>query len=205
MNREPTNRPAGQGQLETTAELLTRVRAGDDNALNRLIGIFAPMLRRWACGRMPASARGQADTDDLVQITLIRVSKKIEGIEARQPGAFLAYLRRSLLNNMRNEIRRAGRRPTGEPPVVELRDEAPSPLERAIGKPALLAYEAALDKLSEDQKAAVILRIELGCKHREIAELLGSPSPNAARMLVSRALVRLADLVEEGAVRDAIK
>jgi RNA polymerase sigma-70 factor (ECF subfamily) len=154
---------------------------------------------------LPASARGQADTDDLVQLTLIRVSERIEGIEARRPGAFLAYLRRSVLNNMRNEIRRAARRPAGEPPAVELPAEAPSPLERAIGKPALRAYEEALEKLSENQRAAVILRIELGCKHREIAEMLGSPSPNAARMLVSRALVRLADLIDEGAIRNAVE
>ena len=77
-----------------------------------------------------------------------------------------------------------------------------SPLERAIGRGAVEAYEEALEELNEDQKAAVILRIELGCKHREVAELLGSPSANAARMLVSRAILRLSEVLNERSLRD---
>lgn len=198
----PANEPGRGADLETTAELLTRVRAGDARALNSLIGTYAPMLERWAHGRLPASARGLSDTDDLVQITLVRVLDHVERFKARHPGAFFAYLRRSLLNNLRNEVRRASSRPQGNTPAGELTDPGPSPLEQAIGGRALHAYEAALEKLTEEQQAAVILRIELGCKHREIAEMLGSPSPNAARMLVTRALLKLVDSIDEDAIRN---
>ena len=40
------------------------------------------------------------------------------------------------------------------------------------------------------------MRVELGSSYPEIAGVLGSPSPNAARMVVSRALVRLAEMMD---------
>ena len=188
--------------LDTTADLLLRVRHGDGEALERLLRTFTPLLSRWAHGRLPTNARGLSDTDDLVQITLIRVLDRLKGFDARHPGAFLAYLRRALLNNMRNEIRYASRRPRGEPPHENLPQQGRSPLEQAIGQRALDAYEEALGKLGEAQKAAVILRLEMGCRYPSIAEMLGMRSANAARMTVSRALVRLADLIDEDVVRD---
>ena len=42
----------------------------------------------------------------------------------------------------------------------------------------------------------MFLRIELGFTHQEVADAIGAPSANAARMLVSRALVRLAELMD---------
>ena len=47
--------------------------------------------------------------------------------------------------------------------------------------------------LGERDREAVILRVEFGYSHEEIAEAIGSPSANAARMTVARALVRLAE------------
>ena len=41
-----------------------------------------------------------------------------------------------------------------------------------------------------------MLRIELGFTYVEIATFLGSPSANAARMVVTRALARLAEVMD---------
>jgi RNA polymerase sigma factor (sigma-70 family) len=202
MDEHPNSNAAFRRGLDSTTELLARARDGDDAAVDRLLRIYAPLLTRWAHGRLPPSARGLADTEDLVQITLIRVLGKLGTFEARHPGAFLAYLRRSLLNNLRNEMRHAAHRPRGEPPAEDLRAPGPSPLEQTIGVCALQAYEDALEQLTDDQKAAVTLRLEMGCKHEEIAELLEKPTANAARMLVFRGLVRLAELIDKDAVRD---
>ncbi len=43
----------------------------------------------------------------------------------------------------------------------------------------------------------MIARIEMGCSYAEIAEAIGKASPDAARMTVSRALVRLAQLMSD--------
>ncbi len=203
LAEDPRRSKNSSARLESTAELLVRVRGGDSGALDRLVRIYTPVMERWAHGRLPAGARGVSETQDLVQITLVRVLNQIGSFEARRPGAFLAYLRRSLLNNLRNEIRSASRRPSGELLDADtVADPGPSPLERVIGRKALEGYEAALERLSDEQKAAVIMRIELGCGNREIAELLGSPSANAARMVVSRALARLARLIDRDALED---
>jgi RNA polymerase sigma factor (sigma-70 family) len=127
---------------------------------------------------------------------------RLHTFESRHPGAFLAYLRRSLLNNLRNEIRHAAHRPQGTPLDESLPAPGPSPLERTIGIRALNAYEEALEKLTDEQKAAVTLRVEMGCKHEAIAAMLGKPTANAARMLVTRGLARLAELIDEESVHD---
>lgn len=185
------------GDLESTAELLSRVRGGDIAARERLVAQYLPMLKRWAHGRLPSSARGMVETDDLVQVALIRALDHVGEFEPRREGAFLAYLRRILLNALRDEIRRAVRRPAGDRLPEDLPDDQPSLLEQAIGREAVESYEAALMSLTEAQQEAVILRIEFGFDYQKIADAVGSPSANAAQMMVSRALLRLAQALEE--------
>ncbi len=202
MSEPPSHHDAVPERLDSTAELLGRVHEGDPEAVERLLRTYGPLLARWAHGRLPAGSRGLSDTDDLVQVTLIRVLDRMQSFESRHPGAFLAYLRRSLLNNLRNEIRHAAHRPQGEPLDEELQSAGPSPLERTIGIRALQAYEEALGQLTDEQRAAVTLRVEMGCTHEAIATMLGKPTANAARMQVARGLARLAELIDEESVRD---
>ena len=46
--------------------------------------------------------------------------------------------------------------------------------------------------MAQERESLVVMRVELGMAHEEIAEVTGSPSPNAARMRVARALADLA-------------
>jgi len=196
-----SDRGAAQGgdagasrQLESTADLLSLVRAGNAAARERLLGRYLPILRRWAHGRLPAYARDLAETDDLVQITLVRALDHLEAFEPRREGAFLAYLRSILLNSLRDEIRRVKRRPVQET-LTEETTEATRVAE-TVGIETLMAYEAALATLPESQQEAVILRVEFGFSYDEVAGAIGSPSANAARMTVTRALERLAEVME---------
>ena len=186
-----------QPSVESTSVLLARVRDGDVEARESLVGRYLPMLRRWAHGRLPGYARGAIDTDDLVQVSLLRALDKVGEFEPRHEGAFLAYLRRILLNALRDEIRRSRRRPASEALDEELPEALPSVVEQAIGKQLVERYEAALESLEERQREAVVLSIEFGYTAAEIAAAIGSPSANAARMVVSRALVRIAELLDE--------
>lgn len=192
----PEGPPAPHG-LESTAFLLERVREGDAEARERLVARFLPPLRRWAHGRLPGHARSLADTDDLVQVSLLRALDHVDGFEARREGAFLAYLRRILLNAVRDEIRRSARRPTQDLEAADLPSPEPSPLERQVGRDMLEAYEAALTRLTEAQREAVIMRLEFGYGYAQVADAIGRTTPNAARMLVARALVQLAEEMRE--------
>jgi RNA polymerase sigma-70 factor (ECF subfamily) len=183
----PTPGPA------STAALLIRMRAGEPAAREELAARYLVSLRRWAHGRLPARARDLVDTNDLVQSTLMRAFQRIQEFEPRREGAFLAYLRQILLNQIRDEARRGSRRP----PHVELEDEicnaGRSLLDDVIGRENMDRYEQALARLPESYREALILKIELGYRHREIAEAMDLPSPNAARKLVARALVSLGE------------
>jgi RNA polymerase sigma-70 factor (ECF subfamily) len=182
----------------SSLELVSRARRGDSDALERLCARYLPRLRRWAHGRLPARARGPLETDDVVQESLLRTVAQLGDFEPRHEGALLAYLRQAVMNRIRDELRRAERRPA----PAELRsghpDAAPSPLEQTIGHEAMERYEAALLRLSDEDRAAVVAKVELGGTFQELAESLGKPSADAARMAVRRALLRLAREMAHG-------
>ena len=186
---------------ESTLRLIARARAGDHEAINQLLTRHVAPLRRWARGRLPRWARDLADTDDLVQDTLLQTFKRIGDFEVRGPGALQAYLRQAIQNRVRDELRKRARRP----PSAELdeRDAAPdrSPLEEAIGREAFDRYERALAALSADEREAIIGRVEMGYSYEELAEALEKPSAEAARKAARRALFRLTEQMHRDAGR----
>lgn len=182
---------------ESTLSLLARAREGDEGALNELFVRYGPPLRRWASGRLPRWARDLSDTPDLVQETLLQTFKRIDGFEHRGEGALQAYLRQAVMNRIRDELRKASHRPEMVELGAEMSDDLTSPLEAAIGAEAVERYEAALERLRPEEREVVIGRVELGLTYAEIAAAAGRPSPNAARMAVARALMRLAEEMGE--------
>ena len=190
---EASPQPAGDtlGDPATTMELLDRVRQGDAAALDRLFARHAAPLRRWAAGRLPRDARELIDTDDVVQDALLQTFKRINEFEVRGAGGLLAYLRRAVINRIRDELRRKSR----HPPSTSLEDwpvGGPSPLDHAIGREMTERYERALASLRDEEQEAIIARVEMGYTYEELAEALGKPSVDAARKAAQRALVRLA-------------
>jgi RNA polymerase sigma-70 factor (ECF subfamily) len=190
---EPTPSPAGP--LSSTTDLLRRARMGDEDALNDLFRRHLAPLRRWARGRLPRWTRDLRDTEDLVQETLTQTLRHIDGFEPRHEGALQAYLRQVLINRVRDEVRRVTRYPTAA--VLDdqdrFADPTPSPLELAIGREAMDRYEAALQRLRPEEREVIIARVELQQSYQQIAAAHAKSSPDAARMAVSRALVRLAE------------
>lgn len=184
---------------ESTHDLLERARGGDREALERLCGRYLGRLKRWAHGNLPPWARAGIDTDDLVQDTLMRSLGRLDRIDVRGDGAFAAYLRQALVNRIRDELRRAARRPRAAAGALDERaDPEASPLEQIVGREALARYEAALARLPEAKRAAVMARIELDLPWEEVAATLELPSADAARMTVGRALVSLAREMSRG-------
>ncbi|MEO7274864.1 MAG: sigma-70 family RNA polymerase sigma factor [Vicinamibacterales bacterium] len=177
---------------ETTVELLNRVKAGDDEARERLVARCMPPLRRWARGRLPTYARDMLDTEDLVQDSVIAALRRIEGFEARREGALQAYLRQAVANRIKDVIRYKRRRPlqTELPEDVAFKGE--SPLDQVIGLENTERYEAAMLRLKAADREAIVARVELRYSYQELAVALGKPSPDAARVAVARAVYRLA-------------
>ncbi len=194
----PDSQPRPEIPDTPSLELLQRAQAGDPTALDQLCARYLAPLRRWAHSRLPARARDLLATDDLVQETLLRTLKHIDGFEPRRPGALQAYLRQAIANRVRDEIRRVARIPGHDGNEETLVSSDPSPLEALIGAQALARYESALQRLGDEERAAVVARVELGCSYAEIGAELGQRTPDAARMMVSRALIRLAREMADG-------
>jgi RNA polymerase sigma-70 factor (ECF subfamily) len=190
-------RPLAPNGLETTVELLAQVRQGDRDALDRLIARCVPPLRRWARGRLPSAARGLLDTQDLVQDTILSSLRHLDHFESRHEGALQAYLRQAVLNRIRDEARRFGRRPAATELTDSQPSDAASPLDIAIGREGVERYEAALQRLRPADREAIIGRLELQYDYQELATILGKPNANAARVAVTRALARLMEQFDE--------
>ncbi len=176
---------------EPTMDLIVRAKGGDLDATEALLQRCLPPLKRWAHGRLPTAARGSLDTDDIVQNAALHMLGRLDQFEPRHVGAMQAYLRQSVINRIRDELRRIGR----QPPPVELPEDLPSdrtsPLETAIQSEAYERYREALTRLRPKARELVVARIELQWSLAEIAHRFDLPSLDAARMAVRRAVRQL--------------
>jgi RNA polymerase sigma-70 factor (ECF subfamily) len=189
----PTEKPAEPREGESTFDLLARARDGDSAALDILFARYSAPLQRWASGRLPRWARNAADTHDIVQDTLLNAFRRIGTFGPQREGAFQAYLRRAVMNRIRDELRRKSARPAVEELAPDHRSAGPSPLDEAIGVETFERYEAALVRLKPEEQDAIIGRVELGESYESLAVGLQKPSADAARKTVARAIVRLAE------------
>jgi RNA polymerase sigma-70 factor (ECF subfamily) len=117
-------------------------------------------------------AGNDADAQDLVQETLLRVRR---GLETYQPGSLPAWLSRIVTNVFLDEVRRRRRRPTDAllddaervlPPSVAA-DEASEDLSDEV--------QGALSGLPDEFRTAVVLCDVVGMSYDEIASAQGVP------------------------------
>ena len=181
----------------TTALLLQRLRNGDARARGRLCARLAPRSRRCARGRLPERLRDGADTADLVQTALLRVLGKLDRFESAHPGALYAYLRTALMHALHDALRA---QPDLARDAFEVLAELPqlpnSPLEAALGRDGVLAYEQALAQLSAEHRELVLMRFEFGLSFPEIAMQL-EQSVDGVRMKLNRALKQMALMLDD--------
>jgi RNA polymerase sigma factor (sigma-70 family) len=174
-----------------TMQLIVRARRGDATATEALLQRALPELRRWAHGRLPAAARRHLDTSDLVQDAALNALKRIDVFEPQHVGALQAYLRTSVMNRIRDEVRRLVRRPGQDELPEDLASEEPSPLEVAIRDETYERYSAALGRLRQKDRRLIVARVEAQWSVGEIADNFGYRTSVAAGVAVSRALKQL--------------
>ena len=194
LDQSSGRQPGGpRPDLEATFDLLHRAQEGDGDALEALFERYLPRLRVWAHNWLPYGARDLSETDDLVQEVFIRMLSRLEYFEDRGQGAFRAYLQKALKNRVRDEMRRAQRKPHMDHTLSGQEDGGVSAVEKAIGRENVARYEAALERVPSQYRAAIFHRFELGFTYQELADALRVPSADAARMLVQRGLKKLSE------------
>ena len=191
FGEQPDRRTDALLSDEPTIELVVKAREGSRDAVEALLQRCLPQLKRWAHGRLPAGARGSLDTSDLVQETVLHVLRRLDTFEPRHVGAMQAYLRQSVINRIRDEVRKIGRHPAPSELPEDLQSDNTSPLEAVVRVEAYERYRAALTDLNPRDREMIVARIEMQWSLAEIAQRFGIKTPDAARMAVSRALRRL--------------
>src|SRR5687767_6985572 len=145
---------------EPTIDLVIRARAGYRLAVEALLQRCLPGLKRWAHGKLPAAARGSLDTGDLVQEAAMHAIQRLDVFEPRHVGAMQAYLRMSVINRIRDEVRRITRHPAPVELPEDHAGDATSPLEFAIYAESYERYRAALQQLKPRDREMVVARVE---------------------------------------------
>ena len=160
-------------------------------------------LRRWAHGRVPPAARGRFDTCDFVQEAAIRTLARLDVFEPRHPAALEAYMRRAILNLVRDEARRIARRPVSTEVPEDLPSPLPKPLDTVIQNEADECHRRALGRLSLKDRRLILSRVYYARSAAEIAKEFDLPSSDAARMAVGRALTRLKQQIANSSAAEA--
>lgn len=179
---------------DSTNLIFVRAQSGDPLAAQTLLERAALALRRWARGRLPSYARGEANTEDVVQDAVVQTLRGMSRFEHRTAGGLQAYLRTSVMNRIRDLIRRSKRRGIAVE-QEDLDDEQPSPLEQVIRAEQRDRFLAALQHLRPSDRQVIVWRIELEYSIEQIASRLGK-TKLAARMTLVRAIARLARHLE---------
>ena len=190
---DPTTMP--ETKLDSSVELLLRAQAGDSDALDGLLTRYLPRLQRWARRRLPWGLRTMLETADLVQDAVINTLPHLGGLEIRSERAFEYYLKRAIKNRIIDLQKRNRRRPQRAEIPLDVMTATASPEEVALRTDEKERYRRALARLKESERQAIVLRVERGLSYEEVAIRLGKRSPDAARMAVSRAIIRLADIM----------
>lgn len=165
--------------MQTDAALIARVLHDDDRAaFGELVRRHQPLVRgflRRMLGRCDALA------DDVAQETFIKAYRALRGF--RGGASFSTWLCAIAANELRAEWRRQKRR-------AEFLEEegGESVVEAPCGDERNLA--AALQRLSEMQRAALVLCFEHGLTHEEAAAALGCPV-GTLKSHISRGKLRL--------------
>jgi RNA polymerase sigma factor (sigma-70 family) len=163
------------------AQLVRRLRAGDDAAFDVLHHRYAKRLERYAA-RVLGGRRALAE--DVVQEALIRAHRALRRDHA--PVNLAAWLHRLVRNCCLDELSRTRFAPLADDSDVPERSFAPAPhavLEQRDAVHGLLADLAALPSA---QRHALLRRELDGLGHEELARELGV-TPQASKQLVHRA------------------
>lgn len=144
---------------------------------------------------IPAHLRVLHDVDDIVMHVIERVDPKLTSFHYEREGAFLRYLRvvtrRYIISITRSKA------PAPKEIDPDIPDRRWDPAEEAIRRDQMRAVQRALRILTPLQREAVVMRLEYRFSYEEIAKELDLPNANAARMMIHRAILKIAEYLRD--------
>ncbi len=189
-----------------TLELVRRVQDGDLVAREALFARYRERVLAIARVRLSAGLRRHFESVDILQEALLEALRGLDRFEMRDESSLIRWLavlvERRIAARARalRAVKRAQPEVGGDPEVQgrERVGQGPSPSAEAVAHEQSARVQGALAELAERHRELILLRDYAGSSWEAIATELGLASPDAARMLHARALVKLGALLRRG-------
>lgn len=179
--------PVLEGESVEPSEraLLSRARAGEVEALRSLYERHAPAVRRFLQGLLGDATAA----DDALQETFARGFRRLATLgELDRPGPWFFGIARNVAYELKRGRRRDGFGQVATPSGGACGEpaEGRTPEDELLGREAAKALGRALGQLSDDRRAALLLRVDHELAYDEIARMMGW-SLSKAKVEVHRA------------------
>jgi RNA polymerase sigma-70 factor (ECF subfamily) len=210
MDREsPSSWKDSVATVDPFGLLYSAAQGGSQHAIGELLEGCRQYLTLIADRELEQHLRPKAGASDLVQDSFLEAQRCFHEFTGDSESDLLAWLRGILLHNLADFVRRyertEKRRVSRELPLeaavndtsngLDLSSDSQTPSGWLMRQERLDALRAALTRLRGDDQRVLILRYQDGLTFAEIGRQM-QRSPDAARMLWSRALDRLSRLLE---------
>lgn len=189
-----------EGGATSSFEIVSRARAGDQDAFRRLFEKYQRRLSLFIHYRLGERLRDSLEVDDVIQETFLEAARDLPRFEYRAPDSFFRWLasiaRHAVEDAARRESRRkrdGGRRVV--PEDVTLADSL-TPSRILFQSERVRTLMRKLDELPPQYRDVIVLAKLEGLAPSEIAERLGKPK-DAIALLLHRALKRFRGEVAE--------
>ncbi len=198
---DPVVFPPPHDAESKSLEILHRIRAGEEQGWQELYRVYHDEMLFVARAQLGPRLRCVLETEDVFQSVALDALQSLRRFEYRGTGSLRSYLHRMVINKIRDRAdtwkakKRAGSVALTEGMAEKLAqpEDEPGYFEAARYE----KLEAALERLPDEMRAAVVLRRIEGLNGRETAERLGKTEA-ATRKLYSRALARLGAMMTGG-------
>lgn len=199
---------AGQGassmdSQSIISDLITRAKQDDKDALNELFKRYHKVLRLIVASQVDRKFRFRVSESDVVQDTLVKATRDFDGFKGISAGELMNWLKkilsRSLINMIRHDqaqirdVRREINKSVDSTAIMISRmcdRQETSPVDAVIRDERLIQLAECLEKLPEDQQAAIRMYYLSQMSRAEVGKRLDR-SADAVAGLLRRGLASL--------------
>jgi RNA polymerase sigma-70 factor (ECF subfamily) len=176
-------------------ELVARAAQRDSGATSALLAQLRPGLVRYCRARLGRIGGAYTTADDVAQEVCLAVLRALPQYrdQGRPFSAFVYAIAAHKVADAQRAAIRDSSAVTATDDLPQRADAAPGPEQQAVATDLARRLSALLDRLPQNQREIILLRVAVGLSAEEVGVVMGM-SPGAVRVAQSRGLARLRTL-----------